>query len=67
MSDVELTISSRVHPTPYSLIPLPSSRFQEDLRYDVIVEMELVRPHKLAEETGTLPLHIVLYLHSYTR
>jgi hypothetical protein len=36
------------------LIPLPNERFQEDLRYDVQVEMELVRPLRGQEEMGEL-------------
>ena len=31
---------------------MPSDLIQEDLRYDVEVEMELVRPARGAEETG---------------
>jgi hypothetical protein len=48
------TGSSRERPIPHALIPLPSEQIQEDLRYDVQVEMELVRPPRGAEETGTL-------------
>jgi len=35
-------------------IPLPLERFQEDLRYDIQVEMELVRPSRGNEEMGEL-------------
>lgn len=45
---------SRERPIPHALIPLPSDQIQEDLRYDVEVEMELVRPPRGAEETGQL-------------
>lgn len=44
--------SSKIHRTPHALVPLIASNFQEDLRYDVDVEMELVRPHKASEEIG---------------
>lgn len=43
---------SREQPIPHALVPLPSDLIQEDLRYDVQVEMELVRPTRGAEETG---------------
>ena len=48
----ELMIRSKVHRTPHVMIPLPLDRFQEDLRYDVQVEMELVRPERGQEEMG---------------
>lgn len=43
---------SRDRPIPHALVPLPSDKIQEDLRYDVQVEMELVRPPRGQEETG---------------
>lgn len=46
------TNRSRDQPIPHALVPLPSDRIQEDLRYDVQVEMELVRPPPGQEETG---------------
>ena len=46
-------LSSKVHRTPHTVIPILSSNFQEDLRYDVEVEMELVRPNRASEEIGT--------------
>ena len=41
-------------------IPLPLERFQEDLRYDIQVEMELVRPSRGNEEMGQLSLTSVI-------
>jgi hypothetical protein len=38
---------------PHAVLQLPHDRFQEDLPYDVQVELELVRPSARAEETGT--------------
>lgn len=43
---------SRERPIPHALLPLPSDLIQENLRYDVQIEMELVRPTRGAEETG---------------
>jgi hypothetical protein len=39
------------------MIPLPLDRFQEELRYDVQVEMELVRPERGQEEMGMCASH----------
>lgn len=51
----ELTmVRSRERPIPHALVPIPGNQIQEDLRYDVQVEMELVRPPRGAEETGPL-------------
>lgn len=47
-----LNASSRERPIPHALVPMPSDLIQEDLRYDVEVEMELVRPARGVEETG---------------
>ena len=47
-----LNTSSRERPIPHALVPMPSDLIQEDLRYDVELEMELVRPARGAEETG---------------
>lgn len=49
---IRLKTRSKVHRTPHVMIPLPLERFQEDLRYDVQVEMELVRPERGQEEMG---------------
>jgi hypothetical protein len=49
-------IRSKEQPIPHALVPLPTDLVQEDLRYDVEVEMELVRPARGAEETGEYPL-----------
>ncbi|KAL7421801.1 hypothetical protein Q5752_003572 [Cryptotrichosporon argae] len=54
-----LTYGSRTHPTPHALIPLPLAQFQQDLAYDVGVELELVRPTR-AEETGNFMLTLEL-------
>jgi hypothetical protein len=43
---------SKNYRTPHALVQLPVERFQEDLRYDVVVEMELVRPSRGQEEMG---------------
>jgi len=51
---VKLMTRSRERPIPHTLVPLPTDLIQEDLRYDVQVEMELVRPPRGAEETGEL-------------
>ncbi|KAI9639842.1 uncharacterized protein MKK02DRAFT_40169 [Dioszegia hungarica] len=55
-----LTYGSKIHRTPHALVPLIASNFQEDLRYDVDVEMELVRPHKASEEIGNFMLSLEL-------
>lgn len=47
-----LIYGSRAHRTPHTLMPLPIDRFQEDLPYDVQVELELVRPTRGADEAG---------------
>ncbi|KAK4687859.1 hypothetical protein P7C73_g2256, partial [Tremellales sp. Uapishka_1] len=47
-----LVYGSKVHRTPHALIPLAIDTFHEDLRYDIQVEMELVRPSRGAEEMG---------------
>ncbi|KAK1924178.1 hypothetical protein DB88DRAFT_270075 [Papiliotrema laurentii] len=55
-----LMYGSKSHRTPHVLIPLPHERFQEDLRYDVQVEMELVRPLRGQEEMGNFMLSVQL-------
>ncbi|CAD6588589.1 MAG: hypothetical protein TREMPRED_005102, partial [Tremellales sp. Tagirdzhanova-0007] len=55
-----LQYGSRAYRTPYSLIPLPVDRFLEDVKYDVHVEMELVRPARGAEEMGNFMLSLEL-------
>lgn len=47
-----LVYGSRTHRTPHAVLPITLDRFQEDLPYDVQVELELVRPHSDAPETG---------------
>lgn len=47
-----LVYGSRTHRTPHAVLPINLDRFQEDLPYDVQVELELVRPHSDAPETG---------------
>lgn len=49
-----LVYGSREHRTPHATLTLPVDRFQEDLAYDVQVELELVRPHAGSEEMGEL-------------
>jgi hypothetical protein len=49
-------IRSKERPIPHALVPLPTDLIQEDLRYDVEVDMELVRPARGAEETGEYSL-----------
>jgi hypothetical protein len=46
---------AKTHRTPHAVVVLPMNRFQEDLRYDVMVEMELVRPSRGQEEMGEWP------------
>ncbi|KAL1405431.1 hypothetical protein Q8F55_009062 [Vanrija albida] len=60
--DVEgwLVYGSRTHRTPHALLQLPHDRFQEDLPYDVQVELELVRPSRGAEETGNFMVTLEL-------
>lgn len=53
---MQVACRSKTHRTPHSLIPLPTNRFQEDLRYDVQVEMELVRPARGSVEMGESPV-----------
>jgi len=53
-SSGEADARSKTHRTPHVNIPLPLERFQEDLRYDIQVEMELVRPSRGNEEMGEL-------------
>lgn len=57
---------SRERPIPHALVPLPSDQIQDDLRYDVQVEMELVRPPRGQEETGQ-SLRRISYLSLYSR
>ncbi|BEI89145.1 uncharacterized protein CcaverHIS019_0205070 [Cutaneotrichosporon cavernicola] len=47
-----LTYGSRTIRTPHATLQLPVDRFQEDLPYDVQVELELVRPSQSSEEMG---------------
>lgn len=47
-----LIYGSRAHRTPHALMTLPVDRFQEDLPYDVQVELELVRPTREADDSG---------------
>jgi hypothetical protein len=49
-----LTYGSRAIRTPHATLQLPLDKFQEDLPYDVQVELELVRPSHTAEEMGKL-------------
>lgn len=51
-----LTYGSRAIRTPHATLQLPLGKFQEDLPYDVQVELELVRPSHTAEEMGELLL-----------
>ncbi|ORX36695.1 hypothetical protein BD324DRAFT_461464 [Kockovaella imperatae] len=45
---------------PHTTLDLPIERFQEELRYDVQVEMELVRPTRGSEEMGNFMLTLQL-------
>jgi hypothetical protein len=47
-----LVYGSRDHRTPHAVLAVEPDRFQEDLPYDVQVELELVRPSPGAEEMG---------------
>ncbi|GMK57219.1 hypothetical protein CspeluHIS016_0400530 [Cutaneotrichosporon spelunceum] len=47
-----LTYGSRVIRTPHATLQLPADKFQEELPYDVQVELELVRPSHSSEEMG---------------
>ncbi|TXT03842.1 hypothetical protein VHUM_04363 [Vanrija humicola] len=55
-----LTYGSRTHRTPHALLQLSHDQFQEDLPYDVQVELELVRPSARAEETGNFMVTLEL-------
>ncbi|ORY34045.1 hypothetical protein BCR39DRAFT_518237 [Naematelia encephala] len=55
-----LVYGAKSHRSPHTLIPLPVERFQEDLRYDVQIEMELVRPSRGSEEMGNFMLTLDL-------
>lgn len=69
-----LIYGSRTQRMPHAVLQLPHDRFQEDLPYDVQVELELVRPSARAEETGTygrvtlaLNTHVSRQLYGHTR
>ena len=47
-----LVYGAKTHRTPHALLPLPVESFQEDLPYDVQIELELVRPSRGSEEMG---------------
>ncbi|EKC99916.1 hypothetical protein A1Q2_05793 [Trichosporon asahii var. asahii CBS 8904] len=55
-----LVYGSRTHRTPHAVLPINLDRFQEDLPYDVQVELELVRPHSDAPETGNFMVSVEL-------
>ncbi|ODO08845.1 hypothetical protein L198_00578 [Cryptococcus wingfieldii CBS 7118] len=55
-----LFYGSKSHRLPHVTIPIPPKRLIEDLRYDVQVEMELVRPTNGADETDNFMLSLEL-------
>ncbi|WOO85581.1 uncharacterized protein LOC62_07G009082 [Vanrija pseudolonga] len=55
-----LIYGSRTQRMPHAVLQLPHDRFQEDLPYDVQVELELVRPSARAEETGNFMVTLEL-------
>nr|XP_031863226.1 uncharacterized protein CI109_001098 [Kwoniella shandongensis]KAA5530298.1 hypothetical protein CI109_001098 [Kwoniella shandongensis] len=55
-----LFYGSKNHRLPHTTVAIPLEKILEDLRYDVQVEMELVRPPKAMEETGNFMLSLEL-------
>lgn len=51
-TDITVYVRSKTQRTPHVLIQLPGEKFQEDLKYDIDVEMELVRPGRGDEAMG---------------
>ncbi|RSH78164.1 uncharacterized protein EHS24_002623 [Apiotrichum porosum] len=58
-----LVYGSRTHRTPHALLALPLDRFQEDLPYDVQVELELVRPNRDSDDMGNFMVTLELRSH----
>ncbi|KAK8864363.1 hypothetical protein IAR55_001610 [Kwoniella newhampshirensis] len=53
-----LFYGSKNHRLPHTTVTIPLEKILEDLRYDVQVEMELVRPPRAMEETGNFMLSL---------
>jgi hypothetical protein len=49
---IPLIVSSKLNRTPHTLIAIAPGDFREDLKYDVELELELVRPPRGHEEMG---------------
>ncbi|EIW70677.1 hypothetical protein TREMEDRAFT_73537 [Tremella mesenterica DSM 1558] len=55
-----LIYGSTTHRLPHALINLPMDKFEVDLRYDVQVEMELVRPSHMTQESNNFMINLEL-------